>query len=1190
MTQLKNNKTEKQSSEMVSKKLIEQNKRLKKENEKLRKAHRELKVLFKSIDKVLYSVDIVSFKLLQISAACEKIYGYTVEEFFADGDLWQNVIHPEDKEIPQQVQSLNQGKQVVNQYRIIHKDKRIRWIENKLTPTLDENGRLIGLNGVTNDITDRKIAEKNLSESISILEATIESTADGILVADLNGKIIRFNKKFVELWQIPAEILETKDDNKAINYVLDQLADPEKFLSKLKELQSRPKETSFDILEFKDGRVFERYSQPQLINKECAGRVWSFRDITTRKKNEEALQESEKRFRQIIDLVPHFIFAKDAAGKFILANEAVAEVYGSTVEGLIGKTDADFNPNIEEVEHFIREDLKVINSGNTKHNIEETITDASGNVRVLSTTKIPYISLGLEVPGILGVCVDISERKKAEKIVKESESRLALATKIAKLGYWEFDAIKGLFTFNDQFYSLFKTTAEKVRGYIMDPQRYSELFVFPDDRDFVNAEITRTISEIDASPNNKIEHRIIYANGEIGWISVNFFLIKNDAGVTIKTFGVNQDITDYKKAEEALSNNELRFRTLTSNAPVGIFQTDINGKTSYVNETWLRYTGLEMNEALGDGWTVAVHPDDRNTVIEEWNNKSKNGLKSSSEYRLINKKGNIRWVSGEAIPLFNNAREITGYIGTLSDITDRKKADEALRLAQFTIENTTHAIYWIKSDGSFHMVNNAATQMLGFSFEELMQLNVPGIDPFYNKEVWDGFWQAIIQQKFMRLITKHIRKDGTLIDVQIDTHYFKFEDLEMSCAFVSDITERKIAETLLKNSEEKYRQIVETAQEGIWVVDENNETIFANKKIADMLEYSVDEMMGKQNYYFKDDEEKKNAREEIKRRKAGVSENHDAKFITKSGRVVWTNLSTNPVFDENGKYKGAMAMITDITERKLHHELLKKSEAELEIKNMQLELKNKELEQFAYVASHDLQEPLRTISSFVELLQQQYKRQLDEKADKYFNFILDASDRMRVLIKSLLDYSRIGSKRELEQVDCNAVLENVLADLHVAIQDAKSEITSAPLPVIKGFPIEIKQLFQNLLINAIKFRKKDTVPQIIISAEKLKKEWKFIFKDNGIGIAEEHREKIFAIFQRLHSRKEYEGSGIGLAHCKKIVELHGGMIWVESTPGNGSIFYFTVPASDAPATASKIPQAGIRQVNNIEYAGIKSTE
>ncbi|MBK5270445.1 MAG: PAS domain-containing protein, partial [Bacteroidia bacterium] len=156
MTLLRNKTKEQHSSELLSKKLTEQSVQLKKENEDLRKAHKELKTLFESINEVLYSVDMVSYKLLQMSAACEKVYGYTAEEFFADSDLWQNVIHPEDKGISkQQVQLLNQGKQVVNQYRIIHKDKSIRWIENKITSTLDEKGRLIRLDGVTNDITDR---------------------------------------------------------------------------------------------------------------------------------------------------------------------------------------------------------------------------------------------------------------------------------------------------------------------------------------------------------------------------------------------------------------------------------------------------------------------------------------------------------------------------------------------------------------------------------------------------------------------------------------------------------------------------------------------------------------------------------------------------------------------------------------------------------------------------------------------------------------------------------------------------------------------------------------------------------------------------------------------------------------------------------------------------------------------------
>jgi light-regulated signal transduction histidine kinase (bacteriophytochrome) len=237
--------------------------------------------------------------------------------------------------------------------------------------------------------------------------------------------------------------------------------------------------------------------------------------------------------------------------------------------------------------------------------------------------------------------------------------------------------------------------------------------------------------------------------------------------------------------------------------------------------------------------------------------------------------------------------------------------------------------------------------------------------------------------------------------------------------------------------------------------------------------------------------------------------------------------------------------------------------AELEIKNKELEIKNRELEQFAYVASHDLQEPLRTTSSFAELLQRQYAEKLDEKAIKYLTFITQSSDRMKVLIKDLLDYSRIGRQKQVQEVDCNRVLAHVLEDLNKSITDEDAIIEAGQMPLVSGYASEIQQVFQNLVINAIKFRKKDTIPEVMISARPLKGYWEFAIKDNGIGMDEKHSERIFIIFQRLHNRGEYKGSGIGLAHCKKIVELHGGRIWVKSAPGQGCTFYFTLPSKQA---------------------------
>jgi signal transduction histidine kinase len=237
---------------------------------------------------------------------------------------------------------------------------------------------------------------------------------------------------------------------------------------------------------------------------------------------------------------------------------------------------------------------------------------------------------------------------------------------------------------------------------------------------------------------------------------------------------------------------------------------------------------------------------------------------------------------------------------------------------------------------------------------------------------------------------------------------------------------------------------------------------------------------------------------------------------------------------------------------------LQASEAALALKNKELERKNKELEQFAFVASHDLQEPIRTSSGFAELLQRQYKGKLDEKADKYLSFIIYSSERMNTLIKALLDYSRIGYEEKTVAIDCNKVIKELMADLTQSISESGASINVENLPSINGYHIGIKQLFQNLISNGIKFRTQHVAPQITISCKKEEQFWHFTVRDNGIGISKEYFDKIFLIFQRLHTRTEYEGSGIGLSHCKKIVELHNGKIWLESVPLKGSTFHFTI--------------------------------
>lgn len=235
-------------------------------------------------------------------------------------------------------------------------------------------------------------------------------------------------------------------------------------------------------------------------------------------------------------------------------------------------------------------------------------------------------------------------------------------------------------------------------------------------------------------------------------------------------------------------------------------------------------------------------------------------------------------------------------------------------------------------------------------------------------------------------------------------------------------------------------------------------------------------------------------------------------------------------------------------------------EEKVKERTAELQRSNKELEQFAYVASHDLQEPLRAIASYLQLLQKHNTGKLDEKSEKYINVSVDGAKRMKTLIEGLLAYSRVGTKSKgFEPVNCNEIMKKVVADLHISIAENKAKIKLNNLPIVHADPMQIQLLFQNLLSNAIKFRQKDRKPEVIINAEKKEeKEWHFTVKDNGIGIDNEYYERIFIIFQRLHTRNDYEGTGIGLAICKKIVERHRGNIWIDSEPGKGTIVHFTL--------------------------------
>lgn len=383
----------------------------------------------------------------------------------------------------------------------------------------------------------------------------------------------------------------------------------------------------------------------------------------------------------------------------------------------------------------------------------------------------------------------------------------------------------------------------------------------------------------------------------------------------------------------------------------------------------------------------------------------------------------------------------------------------------------------------------------------------------------------------------------------------------MFCDIKCDTTLKNYCITLEQNerSDQELRdlrllKVVEEIEDyAILTLDSGGNIENWNKGAEKIKGYQLTEVIGKNFSIFYNDEDRRNGRPEtlidLAKRNGKVAE-HGWR-IRKDGSRFWGSVVITALHDEHGQVIGFIKIVHDLTTKMLAEKAIKQHVHDLEVKN-------KELDQFIYIASHDLQEPLLTAQNFVELIEEEYGQEFDSSQAMYFSFIKQSSARMRNMVKSLLDYSRIGRKRVLSDVDCQKLLSDVCIDLHDEILVSGAQVDYGRMPVIMGYEPELKQLFYNLISNAIKFRKKDVVPLVSVSAQSYSDGWRFAVSDNGIGIEPEYIEKVFLIFQRLNTRDAYDGSGIGLAHCKKIVELHNGEISAESVPGEGSTFYFNI--------------------------------
>ncbi len=506
---------------------------------------------------------------------------------------------------------------------------------------------------------------------------------------------------------------------------------------------------------------------------------------------------------------------------------------------------------------------------------------------------------------------------------------------------------------------------------------------------------------------------------------------------------------------------------------------------------------------------------------------------------------------------------------TVKPMTDKIKrsirGDDILPFRHL-LEQSSLPFYVVNPAEGFRLVfaNGSACRHFGRSREELLSMHLPDLAPLFTLKKCEETVARLRVKKGVSMEMLHT-SEGRAVMVELWADLIHFQGEELLACWFHDISKRQKREDALRQSERQFRHLAEALPQLVWIAAPDGSIQYCNARCHEYSGLPSEEL--RDDLWIRllhpDDLQKTVDRWQYSVR---TGESYEIEYRLRrgsDGAYRWFLSRAIPVRGDTGEILRWFGTSTDI-------EPQKQSEEELRRVMDELTRSNRELEQFAYIASHDLQKPLRKVTGYVQILRRKYRGRLDEKADTYIGYASDGALRMQQLINDLLAFSRIGRSSTFLPVDLNAAFAAAVADLADEIEKSGAEVTSDVLPTVTGDRDQLDLLLKHLIGNALKYRDPDKPPRIHVAAHKTDGEWEFSVRDNGIGIEPRFFGKIFLIFQRLHSR-EYPGTGIGLATVKKIIERHHGRVWVESHPGEGSTFYFSLPSDAVDHAAMPTP-------------------
>ncbi|MEO8126621.1 MAG: PAS domain S-box protein [Bryobacteraceae bacterium] len=713
--------------------------------------------------------------------------------------------------------------------------------------------------------------------------------------------------------------------------------------------------------------------------------------------------------------------------------------------------------------------------------------------------------------------------------------------------------------------------AEKIFGYTQQEiaGQNIALLYFDEDRPDLRS---RVFEPLERDGQLDIELRNRRKSGEECFVRLSLSVLRDEAGQPYGMLGVAVDITGQRQAEQALRESEERYRGLAHAIPHIVYITDQHGRTEMVNRHWEEYSGTPADRCFEFNWLAWVHPDDVESLMAQWSECVRTGKHFDAEYRVRNAKGEYRWHLSRAVPVSDGGTSITKWFGTLTDISDRKIAEEALRdseerfrLASMAVEGIVYD--WYPETGVVRR-SGSLESIIGMSVGQAESSENWWQDRVHPEDRLNSTLNVVRDLKSDRnsfeTEFRVLHADGSWV-YACDRGYIIRDEADRLVRVVGstqNISERRRLERELRENNNRLRfqaDILATTDDAVIAIDPHFCVTYCNAGAERLYGVHGPDVIGKplsaiaQHRWLRPEDEQS---AESALRELGHWKGENV-HIRNDGTCITVSSTVSVLPEDLGG--GMVAVIRDITNHK-------RAELALTESTVKLRRANEDLLHFAYAASHDLQAPLRSINVLSQLLSRRYDSALDADGRGLLARIIASGSQVVKMLGDLLHLTEVaGNESQLsEVVPLERSLAAALENLSSAVKDTGAVITHDPLPMVNGNPVRLVQLFQNLVGNSLKYRNADRPPEIHISSLRNGGDWIVTVRDNGIGFEPKYAESIFGAFSRLQGG--IAGTGIGLAICKRIVERLGGRIWATAEVNSGAVFSFTLPAI-GPATA-----------------------